>query len=363
MAALQAPLADITRLEAGMSLPSLRKGPLTSTHIVRWLAAQQNWDKIHHDHGFCRDVAGLPGPIVNGALKQHFIVQLLSESFGEGAWVWRIDYRFFSADAVGSTLVVRGKVAGISTLEAVVLIDVDVEILDAATGIVSTSGHAVVLLRLDQAPVLQEPAYMRSPHPLPLADVAGTLDVDIPAHIRQAVGSTLEAKESRFPVDLSRLVMFADAVMGLFPRHHDPAVAAAGAYGAVVAPPLYPLHGIEKLPGELPLSTDMMSFGREGSNEVGRNMGTLFNISDAGLMNGGNRVEVHSLVRVGERICANSVLADVRRRTGKRGGEMLIFETVNRYWESRGRPLLTERQTIINRLDAGIGPNIPYPVS
>ena len=64
---------------------------------------------------------------------------------------------------------------------------------------------------------------------------------------------------------------------------------------------------------------------------------------------GATRVQIHSLARTGERIEAKSTLVGARRRTGKRGGEMLLLETLNHYSESGGRPLLTERQTVVLR--------------
>ena len=43
-----------------VELPALRKGPWTSAHLVRWCAAQQNWDRIHYDQAYAQQVAGLP---------------------------------------------------------------------------------------------------------------------------------------------------------------------------------------------------------------------------------------------------------------------------------------------------------------
>jgi hypothetical protein len=45
-----------------------------------------------------------------------------------------------------------------------------------------------------------------------------------------------------------------------------------------------------------------------------------------------------------------STLVGAHTRTGKRGGQMLLLETLNHYSESGGRPLLTERQTVVLRL-------------
>ena len=87
--------------------------------------------------------------------------------------------------------------------------------------------------------------------------------------------------------------------------------------------------------------------GREGVNVVGRNLSTRFHLDPAGGMNAGNRVQIHSLARAGERIRADSTMVGARRRLGKHGGDMMFFETLNRYMECGGRPLVTERQTVV----------------
>ena len=115
--------------------------------------------------------------------------------------------------------------------------------------------------------------------------------------------------------------------------------------------PLFPIHAISRRPGEHELSTDAKAMGREGVCEIGRDLASLFGFSPTGLLNGGNRVQVHSLVSVGERVSGRSILRDVRSRTGKRGGAMLIFETENKYVSSTGRPLLTESQSIVYRME------------
>lgn len=333
----------------GVPLRPLRKPRLTSSHIVRWLAAQQNWDKIHYDQGYCRDIAKLPGPVINGALKQHFIVQFLADAFGSVGWVWRVEYQFLTPDPVGSLLEVRGHTSAVQEHDAWLFASVDIEIHNLDTAEISTRGAAVVVLRVDGGPVLDGLEF----HPpeafnfhLDHIDV----DTEVSPDIRRRVGTVLETRESFCPVDLSRLRIFADAIMGLAPIHFDPASASADRYGEVVAAPLFPLHALEARPGSRPLSDDLRAFGREGVNEIGRDMESLFHVESAGLLNGGNRVEVHSLARCGERISANSTLVGARLREGRRGGKMLIFDTFNRYWESGGRLLLVERQTIIHRL-------------
>ena len=138
--------------------------------------------------------------------------------------------------------------------------------------------------------------------------------------------------------------------MGLRAIHHDPKAGAASVHGAVVAPPLFPLHGLDYAPGTHPLSDDPEASGREGVAELPHDLAARFGIKPSGSLNGGGRIQVHSLLRQGERIVATSTLAGARHRRGRAGGAMLIFDTINRFSEAGGRPLLTERHASIYRV-------------
>lgn len=338
--------ASLDALTPGAALPPLQKPRLTSSHIMRWLAAQQNWDKIHYDQAYCKDFARLPGPVINGALKQHLIVQFLSEAFDYSGWVWRVDYQFIGADQVGQSLRVQGHVARLDRTEESVFVSIDFEVLNLDEQQVTTRGSAVLVFGSDGRRMLDGLSMGGAPEGLALITQVAD-DGSVRDDIRQKIGQVIETRTSAYPVDLSRLRMFSDAVMGLPPMFFDPAAGAGGPYRAVVGAPLFPFHGIEAKPGTLPLSEDPKAMGREGVNEVGRDPASLFGIDPVGGMNAGNKVEVHSLVHVGESIRATSTLVGARRKLGRRGGEMLFFETLNRYAEAGGRPLVTELQTIV----------------
>lgn len=336
-------------LVPGSSLPPLIKPRLTSRHIARWLAAQQNWDRIHYDQAYCTDFAQLPGPVINGALKQHLIVQFLSQAFDGIGWVWRVQYRFSGADLVGQMLQVQGLVVAIDPTPEYVFVSVACEIFNLDQQKITTRGEAIVVLSGDGTQMLDALSVGRGPAKLaPQTQPAD--DGSAAEEIRRRIGDVVETRVSAYPVDLSRLRLFADAVMGLSPIFFDPAAAARGPYGEVVAPPLFPLHGIEALPDTLPFSEAPGAMGRESVNEVGRDPASLFGLASAGGMNAGNHAEVHSLVRVGERVCATSTLVGARRRQSREGGQLLFVETLNRYSETGGRPLVTERQSIVLKL-------------
>ena len=321
-------------------------GPWTSSHIARWCAAQQNWDKIHYDLDYARDVAKLPHTIINGALKQHLIVQFLERSFPE-AWVWRIDYRFGGMDLVGQALEVHGRVSNVFGAYLKWYVTVDFTIRNPDLGQDNTAGTAILIWK--ERPTSSQAVDESSAPPDMYLDTAVRApDPGLPQRVNEKLGSRLEFVESAYDIDLSRLRLFAEAVGGLSPKHFDPASPEAKAAGGVVASPLFPLHALEAIPGRLRLSTDPSAMGREGVNEVGRHMAGHFGFEIA--WNGGNKVQIHSLARAGERVMAESILAGAFSRVGKVGGRMLFFETLNRYATTAGRPLVTERQTMICRM-------------
>ncbi|MGE5668148.1 MAG: MaoC family dehydratase N-terminal domain-containing protein [Betaproteobacteria bacterium] len=332
-------------LEKGRVLPPLRKERLTSAHIARWCAAQQNWDKIHYDLAYAREVAKLPGTIINGALKQHLITQFLDEAFEGKAWPWRLDYRFSAMDFVGEELEVRGTITEVRPYHDWLFVTVEASIWNLDQNKATTEGTAIVVCRPDGnvGPAAQLEA--DTPQELRLDRSIKVDDRTAPDSVRTRLAARLELVESDYAIDLSRLRLFAEAVGGLRPLYFDPASPQAKAAGGVLAPPLFPLHALESMPGRRLLSLDPEAMGREGVNEIGRDMRRLFGFEIA--WNGGDRVEIQSLARAGERVAAESVLVGAFARDGKRGGRMLFFETLNRYSVVNGRELLTERQTMV----------------
>ena len=334
---------------AGDALRPLPKGRLTSSHIARWCAAQENWAKIHFDQAYARDTAKLPGTLINGALKQHLLAQFLCEAFDGRGWVWRVDYQFTGMDLIGHAIEVRGTVSAVHEHADRQFVVVDLSIVNIDLDSVTTTGTGVVVLPKSAQP-LHDVVELDLPAALRLSEAVEPVQGAVPANIADALGQELDYVESAYPLDLSRLRLFAEAVMGVRPLHFDPAAAAAGPHGHVVAPPLFPLHGLDFLPGTHPLSATPAASGREGVAELPRDLATRFGIDPAGSLNGGSKIEVHSLLPVGAHLVAGSKLVAVKHRTGRTGGAMLIFETINKFRESSGRPVLTERHASIYRL-------------
>lgn len=333
----------------GMPLPPLDKGRLTASHVVRWCAAQENWDRIHYDRRYAREVAGLPDAVINGALKQQFLVQLATSAFGERSWLWRLACRFRSPALVGQRLRAEGRVRAVERQDRVTAVHLDLHLFNMDTASVTTDGTAVVLLPVDGIDAPDElPGKYRDAEPPSTA--ASNVDPDVPERIRQCIGSEIERLVSVSAVEAGRLRLFAEAVMDLPPWHHDPEAARTSIHGGLVAPPLFPIHAMSWRVGAHPLSTASDALGREAVCEVGREFSRRFGLPPQGLLNGGTRVRIHTLARPGDTVQARCLLRDVRYRVGSGGAPMLIFETENHYETTQGRLLLHEQQTTLQRL-------------
>jgi len=350
------PLAAVV---PGLPLGPLPKGPWTASRLARWCAAQQNWDRIHYDQAYARDQAGLAERVVNGALKQHLLVQLLDGCFGGVARIARLAYRFTGPDFVGESLVVHGRVRSVDAVDGGrVLIRVDLGIRNVERDRDTTTGSATLVACADRAVTDDDLGALPASERLD-ESVRPALG-PVPAAIAALLGTEFESITSAVPLELGRLYLFADAVGDLDPAYHAP-----GGGRPATAPPLFPIHALQQRPGTLPLSDRPEAMGREGVSEAGRNFGRRFGLPDRGAVNGGNDAEIHSLLAVGETVQASSRLLGASVKTGSQGAPMLLTTVLNTYRTTSGRLLLRERHTSIFRSvepSAGVG-NQPAPAT
>lgn len=143
-------------VNAGDEIPVLRKGPLTIVHLVRWAAAIENWHRIHYDHRFAVGHDALPDVLVNGSLKQQFVLQLLKDWAGLEGWAWKAKLSFRAMDLVGATLNVWGRVIDKIPCRDFGLVELEVGIRDFA-GKESTRGRALVALPFRNGPPVPYP--------------------------------------------------------------------------------------------------------------------------------------------------------------------------------------------------------------
>lgn len=129
----------------GLDIPGLEKGPMTTAHLMRWSAAMENWHKIHYDKPFAMNHDKLPDLLINGSLKQQFLMQLLADWAGPGGWVWKAGFQFRAMNLVNETLHIWGRVTGTREAQEFGLIDIELGIQNDREK-ESTPGTAVVAL-------------------------------------------------------------------------------------------------------------------------------------------------------------------------------------------------------------------------
>jgi acyl dehydratase len=146
MTAVYAPVCPrFEDVDVGQELAPLVRGPLLPPHLMRWSASIENWHRIHYDQPFTVGHEGLPGLLINGSWKQHFILQLLRRWAGTTGWVWRAEFQFRGMNLVGETLTAWGRVAELIPADAAGLARVELGIRNERD-VESTPGTALVVL-------------------------------------------------------------------------------------------------------------------------------------------------------------------------------------------------------------------------
>lgn len=129
----------------GLELPPLTKGPLTTAHLMRWSAAMENWHKIHYDQSYAKEREKLPGLLINGSLKQQFIMELLTSWAGPHGWAWKASFQFRAMNLVDETLTIWGRVQDKRDGPGYGLVELEIGILNDERK-ESTPGSATVAL-------------------------------------------------------------------------------------------------------------------------------------------------------------------------------------------------------------------------
>jgi acyl dehydratase len=132
-------------VEVGVELPPVVKGPMTTTHLIRWAAANGNYARIHWDLPFAQLHQGLPNVVVNGSLKNQYLGQLLLNFAGEEGWFKRFYVEHRGMDFPGDVLTAFGAVTGKREVGGYGHLDCHVGLRNSR-GQQTASGHATVVL-------------------------------------------------------------------------------------------------------------------------------------------------------------------------------------------------------------------------
>lgn len=140
----------------GHEIGPLVKGPLATMHLMRWSAAMENWHRIHYDRTFAQEHDKLPDILINGSLKQQFILQLLKDWAGRNGWVWKVGFQFRAMNVVNETLTVWARVKDKRDVGPYGLVELELGIRNAAA-VDSTPGTATVALPHRNGPPVPYP--------------------------------------------------------------------------------------------------------------------------------------------------------------------------------------------------------------
>ena len=132
-------------LSVGQAIPTMRKGPMTAAHIMRWSAASENWHRIHYDHRYATEHDKLPDVVINGSWKQHMLIQLLTDWCGEGGWLHRLKIEFRAMNVVDEILMAWGSIETLTPKGEFGVVDLKVGI-KGERDVEGTPGRAMVIL-------------------------------------------------------------------------------------------------------------------------------------------------------------------------------------------------------------------------
>jgi len=134
-------------VNVGDDVTTLVKGPMTTTHLMRWSAAIENWHRIHYDLPFSVEHDKNPGLLVNGSWKQHVLTQMMKDWVGLEGWLWKIGFQFRAMKVAGETIYAWGKVTNKYELDGLGIVECEIGIRNEK-GLESTPGTSTAVLPL-----------------------------------------------------------------------------------------------------------------------------------------------------------------------------------------------------------------------
>ena len=154
---------------------------------------------------------------------------------------------------------------------------------------------------------------------------------------------------TRFPVDLTSIMLFASALGETNPIYYDEEYAVQTPLGSVIAPPTfsiasahwnpsYPLRGVRRIPAA------ETSGGARGGEAKGagakRGGGGGPNLTR--VLHGEQRFEYHQPLRPGMLLRASAHPGKSWEKEGRRGGLMRFSEIITEYRDESGERVVTE---------------------
>ena len=138
-------------MSVGMELEQVVKGPLTTTHLIRWADANGNYARIHWDLPFAQIHQGLSNVVVNGSLKNQYLGQLMIRLAGPEGWFKRFYVEHRGMDYPGDIITGSGVVTGLREVNGYGHVDCDVNLTNNRGDTTATGRGTVVLPKHGQS--------------------------------------------------------------------------------------------------------------------------------------------------------------------------------------------------------------------
>ena len=103
-----------TDIEVGQTFSQVVVDDLTRTQIVQYAGASGDYNPIHSDELFAREVAGYPTVFAHGMLTMGLTAKLITDTVGDGT-LTNYGVRFVSQVWPGDTLTATAEITAIDT--------------------------------------------------------------------------------------------------------------------------------------------------------------------------------------------------------------------------------------------------------
>jgi hypothetical protein len=165
------------------------------------------------------------------------------------------------------------------------------------------------------------------------------------------IGLTAPPTTAALPLEQDTLRRFVQATMDDDPVYYDEEVASASKYGAICAPPLYPLHAFRRASGTAdPLDAIIENRDADGAGDGADAYYGLEHIKVPfnRILNGGLEVESYRCLRKGEKAVASPRYSKVTPKKGS-SGDFLLVTIETRFTTEAGELLMISRHTMVWR--------------
>ncbi|MHA1275347.1 MAG: MaoC/PaaZ C-terminal domain-containing protein [Promethearchaeota archaeon] len=135
---------NFENLSEGMTLPELKKGPITRQQLVDYASASGDYNKLHYDEAFAKK-AGLEGPIAHGMLVMSMAGTFI-KNWAKGGILKNFKVRFTGMTKENDILIYKGKIEKKRVENGEKLIEISF-ISETQDNRITTQGNATIAFK------------------------------------------------------------------------------------------------------------------------------------------------------------------------------------------------------------------------